>query len=633
MAIIHKLVESGAEAYLPFLLARERVIRRQREDNPDGSMSGGYAVKYELGDGIEGELRMVGNQSFISLRMGPQRSKPVVMAVFGRADLSYSDANWWQKISKQEPTYPKKPDIPPYQPYKGSDPPDLPEPFVPPEVTYTHTGTLPTTEGEFPIANGGVSGSGADNYAEAIATAIAANAAAYEGYWGHPPPGPIATGVFTTSVTYNWVPVLFYDNGMPMVSEATTTASYSYFPDAGTLPMMDYKRAYDAWFAADQVAAAAHDDAYYSSVGAIIDAWEAQVDALKDAWSGPAVCATSIEELFSKIRNRRVTQSATVVAEMARGLKCLTVFTGSTRGVYIPKEEPASQYVGPVGTTGIGYTPSDQYCAGSKSVDQVSGVYVGNGGQASVVSTTRAYGYTVSGVIPAYPLLNESNSLFVNDAPGYDVWINSNRVPGTRPNMADIMWGATRLAATVFLFDYYAWDNDAEQWAWMPSLGLRGIPAAAWCRPECNYLLDDRVPASVSGSTVKKMRLRSVLRHSFADGAWSEPETVTISQAVRDEFAINDIPEILNNESCLPDFVTVLGGVAEWKTPRMDIYPDDWITTASEPSTWAKPFPWEFSFPGAVAENSVAAAGKSLTTPRQFTAWLYKTCFQTARLN
>lgn len=69
MAIIHKLVESGAEAYLPFLLAREREIRRKRSDNSDGSMSGGYAVKYELGDGIEGELRMVGNQSFISLRM------------------------------------------------------------------------------------------------------------------------------------------------------------------------------------------------------------------------------------------------------------------------------------------------------------------------------------------------------------------------------------------------------------------------------------------------------------------------------------------------------------------------------------------------------------------------------------
>ena len=68
MAIIHKLVESGAEAYLPFLLARERVIRRQRSDGADGSMSGGYSVKYEFGD-ITAELRMVGNQSFVRLTL------------------------------------------------------------------------------------------------------------------------------------------------------------------------------------------------------------------------------------------------------------------------------------------------------------------------------------------------------------------------------------------------------------------------------------------------------------------------------------------------------------------------------------------------------------------------------------
>lgn len=57
MAIIHKIVEGG-EQYLGWALQRERVMRKQ---------GGSRSTKYDLGD-AEVEIRVVGNQSFVTIR-------------------------------------------------------------------------------------------------------------------------------------------------------------------------------------------------------------------------------------------------------------------------------------------------------------------------------------------------------------------------------------------------------------------------------------------------------------------------------------------------------------------------------------------------------------------------------------
>lgn len=583
MAIIHKLVESGAEDYLPFLLARERVIRKQREDNPDGSMSGGYAVKYELGDGIEGELRMVGNQSFIRLTKGAAK-KWIALAC--NSVYRFSDANIIKVIQAPEGTPP--------------DAPVRPTPIIYPEFEYTApTAGWVTCNLSNPLCSAGVIG-GTDRMSELYAEASAALTGVTLAYYAEVfpsivfPPGWAAPPSGLGPVACQLPP-----GGGPCDWEVW---DFVYAWSAGP-----YYEAYTAWHAGLRAAQAqqeALDAAYSQALAAYQEAMRIYNEAIYAARKRAIDAAT---------QEGRVNQIASVMAEQGTGLMSQLVSMAVLRPNYIPKETPIEEFCSFTQSPGMGHTDIAQSFWAKPDRVGVDGKGTFATGLSSLPNETEqigivlddvyataqvsiddmlfdgfptmgasGFGYLVSGPM-GMPInaATDAANIDIEPVASYPGWYFSERIAARDENKQlrtallpisfDIIPPGAASAFYFVFFEFYAYDFVAAEWRWLPSLHLQTHHSAAMVyrsgavHTSANFRVPDPNTPSLDAS-VQSIRSRLFIKQTVdASGVIAAPTEIKVVDGERIQFDLANYPGVTRAD--LSDFLTVAVGTSKWAEP------------------------------------------------------------------
>ena len=619
MAIIHKLVESGAEAYLPFLLARERVIRRQRSDNADGSMSGGYAVKYGLGDGIEGELRMVGNQSFIRLSLSaPKTNDELWIAYPFSMALQYSAANSWGKVSF-DPPYPEDPGPRPVReeiPY-----PTVNNRFSATDPTPADTPPPPPTGGcaseGIPLATASEWFNIQDHDTAAISSAAAAMILASgrdAAFLGRTFSLELIDGEYLNGgnalLGANDIAKTVTGSENFVVGNTCVTSYSRVFTWGGAISNLTsalavargMRQADDAWRAASEAAHAAWVAAY--------TVWEQKYTAWVNAQNGnppdPAVCYPAFFDFSSITKATRDQQAAAIGGEIAIGVRSLPVFNGAMRPQYVPLEWPADEFVngGPTPSWGMWTGRQGGAATYSTQAASITGTTIADQGACDGTSpgysyvnvparvsdkrtwgtTKRTYGFAIThsvrGEEMGMALPPPDNAIALSGS--YSEWLASPRqktdpVAG-RSKSADFdltMHKSGKLR--VMFFEFYAYDG--VQWAWVPSLKLRDISAGSDCIT--GYCTSVSRPGYGTGPPADGRYVRHMRVFAAKEYAFSPPKSAASSGdldwtewsaghdlAVAGASALSlDLTGLNFDCSALPDGVAVLYGLDAWAMP------------------------------------------------------------------
>lgn len=583
MAIIHKLVEPGAEAYLPFLLARERVIRRRRENNAEGAMSGGYAVKYELGDNIVGELRMVGNQSFIRLTVGKAAG---VSVIYQRSsDTTWTDSN---VVAIFDEPWTE----PPPQPIRVVPPPGTPFTFTQEPPAWVDCGVgVPNWQ------NSWVGGTAAYNAAMAQASASYAGAALeyYKLTLGpnfKPEPGwlPAPSGVGAVGCATD------PNEGFPR-----SIPGFVYAWSDG--PFFD---AWLAWYAISQAEAAAAEAIERANAAAQI-AWQQDMRARSDA-----LYAALISTYYSTARAQRGAQIAAVIAEQDKGLGSQIVSMTALRPGYVPQEvhkEPFFTSLGIPEASGAlpqqvwpFSGPGSAQMGNVVSVADASALYgeqVGIDmtdvmvGQSLLVndigfdrfrtSGARGYGYLMSGRMAKTNLAAESDNVQCATAETYSDWYFSEREKTedvkarnegfAEPIKCDLIPPGQPGALYFAFFEFYAYDFKTDEWTWLPALFLQtSIPALMRAHedgivyePSLNGHRETTYPnRPLLENSVTSIRTRKLMKQSVAmDGTVSAVEEVRVDPPITWDLA--SYPGTVRDD--LGDFIVMVEGAPKWALP------------------------------------------------------------------
>ena len=608
MAIIHKLVDSGAEAYLPFLLAREREIRRKRSDNSDGSMSGGYAVKYELGDGIEGELRMVGNQSFVRLTInGGSRVGTKWVAFMFEPDTQYSDSN-------NTPTF---------------DGPQESKRPIPPVFVMPDTGTEPifdTSKFRYPV--GSQYGPGSDEYPTIdgpqiqVGTVGEANDIRAEyisgllkelsvedrvGARSYPKPTKDKNGEYEYALNFG---ITFHKVletktiTFPGTPPVTITNTYYRAWDTYT-PANDVEVAHIKWFLDEKkpyiAAANATFAAAYAEWQAELAEWRATVLAEWEAKNVlEQVCPPYFKDLLGKQREGRSAQVAALYAEMRRGMGSLCIASRVLHPMYIPKEAPTEELAGP-GTEWIepgqsvprhesvttSYTLAIfPTCDGDgmRANTYVNAYPYASGGQNNpYISLSQGFGYIVNGTLYDKDRAVPGGTMRLMDQ--YQDWLESSRSPATGLVSFDLVYGNVPGEVYIALFEFYGYDFKTEQWMWSPSIDLLNTNPLRSCYTICFSYPDHEREAAYADrpdamQQIAQVRSYAFLKHTKTPTGWSPAINVSAPQIVVSvsNVSLGDIPAVW----------CAVNGVQDWMLPASpdpNIAVDAAFMATSNPST------------------------------------------------
>lgn len=586
MAIIHKLVESGAEAYLPFLLAREREIRRKRSDNSDGSMSGGYAVKYELGDGIEGELRMVGNQSFVRLTLnGGSRVGTKWVAFTFEPDTQYSDSN-------NTPTF---------------DGPQESKRPIPPVFVMPDTGTGPIFDtSKFRYPTGSQYGPGSDSFPSPDGPSIGAGELGKaweqrrvhivgllkdvpneEQYAARSAPTPDKDDDGNPKWALN-LGITFH--------KALETNTYVIPGDPPVTITSQYYRVWDAYNPSNDVEAA-HIEWYINERKPFIDASNAAFAAAYAAWEAAVaewkatvlaeweaknvlskVCPPYFKDLLKKQRSGRAPQVDALYAEMRRGMGSLCIASRVLHPMYIPKEAPTEELAGP----GSEWIEPGQYVPRHESVttSYTSAIFPTCDGDGMRANTyVNAYPYASGGQNNPYINLSQGFGYIVNGTlydkdravPGgtmrlmdqYQDWLESPRSPAAGLVSFDLVYGNVPGEVCIALFEFYAYDYATEQWIWTPSVNLLDTNPLKSCYSICYSYPDHEREAEYANrpvvGTVTQMRSYAFLKHTKTPIGWSPAISVSAPQINIDVTSMG--------RGGLPSVWCAVRGVQDWMLP------------------------------------------------------------------
>jgi len=615
VAIIHKLVDDGAEGYLPFMLARERVIR-----NRWGDSFKSHTIKYDLGD-VTAELRMVGNQSFIRLERGGGGASTAWVAYSCEPNLRISSANRVGKTNGPDGT--KRPEPPPYP----DSPPAPDEPvFDTTRFRIPGGGAHPSFQDQpaspsVQKSNEGEINEKANKQREAIESDVK-----NQGYEIPVKPYP---AVFKWDDQKNQLVVdysLWDGRGRKFVPEMSEPA---YDWDSGILiipsypilnavysydPSNDYLYQWWEWVKTDYFA---YTEAFKASAQAAeaiaqqyqqtLIQWNETVLKPWEALNLPSqVCPPYFTDLLPKQRSGRAAQIIALNNEMDKGIKSVSMFGPALRPNYVPMEEPqdpftngvGGQWIGPgvpdsiTGITGparydsttqsrediIAASPLDSCDATAPAVRFVN-YYIGNSDVVGI-NTQQAYGYRLNGRIsrkePEVP-----QSVTSNFMSGYDDWIESARKEGQGTVSFDLLYGPSVGEVYIAMFEFYAYDAYTEQWQWIPTPSLLEYD---WqpinqCYLTCvSYPDHDREAIYKNRplhGTSTAMRSRRFIKHTrSANGEWSDAITIQAPVITLD---------VTGQNYFFPSMFVAVRGVQTWMLPK-DPYP----TTAVDAKFMAK---------------------------------------------
>lgn len=569
MAIIHKLVESGAEAYLPFLLARERVIRRQRSDGADGSMSGGYSVKYEFGD-ITAELRMVGNQSFVRLTLngGSNVFGNEWVAFFANANLQYTEANNVQTY--QGPETSKRPVGPTMTPYP--DPPLLP----------------PPNPADYPLSEYVDSATGV-GYLQSAMVGIAKTARAileplvreYYDFFSPPDIDP----VWKENQIQNALNNPGNGGGRDGIKSGgfnhdTGYATPIYTPgDDIRIDRLIWEvasgKAYRSWNDGAKKHHESFEAAYAQWAATTLREWE-----LKNLPS--LACPPYYVELLPKQISGRTAQLAAFQGELLAGLNSLTVAIPALHPDYFPLESPTEPFATDSGYwTDVGVyasrpsesitreylAPKFATCGDAAQANVYVNAYassvVGGVNSTGLVSKSQAYGYRVDGT--AYTRDNGSPAMTTMPLASYEDWLDSPRTPlGSRVSF-DLVYGDAPGKMCIALFEFYAYDYKTDQWMWTPSLPLLDNEPINSCYSICYSYPDHEREAKYTNrpeptyGSCTEMRSYAFLVHQKTPTGWGAPTVVAAPQISL------DVSEF--GRGAMPHMWCATVGLQKWMTP------------------------------------------------------------------
>lgn len=606
MAIIHKLVESGAEGYLPFMLARERVIRNRRGDSFKS-----HTIKYELGD-VSAELRMVGNQSFIRLEVGKGTAGGEWVAYSAEPDLRVSVANRVGKTNGPEGT--QRPTPPPYP--QGPAQPTEPE-FDISRFKVTGPGNHPSFQ-DIP-ASPPIYKNNYDDHMRGKTGVVEEQTNRMRAFmeanpWFSPRPAPATRvghfdddtnkymidyslwdGVSRRALSEMSEPV--YDNGVLLIPPYPyTNLVYSYDKAGDALYqfrewlMTDYfayAQAFRGWSQAG--------DALFQQYRLTLIQWNNDVLKPWEALNLPSqVCPPYFTDLLPKQRSGRAAQIIALNNELAKGIKSISVFGPAMRPSYVPREEPQDPFVNGSGGEWIGSgvvdpitgirgpsrydgttsrvediiaTSALDTCDATEPAIRYTNAYIGDMTQPLAVNTIQGFGQRLNGIIrrkePEVP-----GGIVGTPMANYIDWIESERRVGQGGLSFDPLYGEAVGEIYIALFEFYAYDNETEQWLWTPTLQLLqyDTPPIRSCYLTCvSYPDHDREAIYKNrpdpSSSVTAMRSTRFIKHTRSrSGDWSDAVTIqapviTIDVAGQDYFS-------------MPSMFVVMRGLQNWMRPK-----------------------------------------------------------------
>ena len=607
MAIIHKLVESGAEAYLPFLLARERVIRRQRSDGADGSMSGGYSVKYEFGD-ITAELRMVGNQSFVRLSVtGDVNVSRTWVAFMFEPDTQFSDSNNVPIFNGPQDS--KRPTPPEFvTPDTGTEPV-----FDSSKFRYPTGGLVPGSD-EYPTIDGpqieeGTVGEANDIRAEYISGLLKelsvedrVEARSY------PEPTKDKNGEYKYALNFG---ITFHkvleSNTFTIPGDPPVTITHIYYRAWDTYtPANDVEVAHIKWFLDEKkpyiAAANATFAAAYAEWQAELAEWRATVLAEWEAKNVlEQVCPPYFKDLLGKQREGRSAQVAALYAEMRKGMGSLCIASPALHPQYMPKEEPSeelavtvAEWVGPGKYVDVSESWTSEYtiaiypvCDGDRMRART---YVNaypysppDAQNSPYVSLDQGFGYRVNGTL--YDLDSSKPGATVRLLPQYQDWLESDRRPAQNVVSFDLLYGNVPGEVYIALFEFYGYDFKTEQWMWSPSIDLLNTNPLRSCYTICFSYPDHEREAAYADrpdamQQIAQVRSYAFLKHTKTPTGWSPAINVSAPQIVVSvsNVSLGDIPAVW----------CAVNGVQDWMLPASpdpNIAVDAAFMATSNPST------------------------------------------------
>lgn len=584
MAIIHKVIEGG-EQYLGWALARERALRSQ---------GGNRTIKYDLGD-AEVEIRVVGNQSFVTLReTGVQVSREwVAFPLFVQLEFSASnavDTYDGPQGGEERPT-------PPPQPVSDNTPT-----YEPPDRADFKNEALDAQSG-LSFGNATVQ--------IAFSAQIAARAPVYMEFQNVSQAE--AEALMFSMRDYNGISSAGVDAG-----GSFAIATYNPADDyrlASWQYEVDYRALHATWSAAN----AAKFEAYRVQLGI----WNNTVLAEWEANNLPSnVCPPYFVDLIAKQRVGRAAQIAALHGEIAKGLAVLPMFNPAMHPAYIPKEAPALPFVmgelaaqavwnpdggydtNPSARVGNNYSPAVKTCGAVAFGTDYTNAYVPR-----FISHTQAFGYMVNGAVRTQEASTPPLAR-ATPHPNYAAWLNSARAPAQFSVSFDFFHGTQAGEVYFALFEYEAYDYATDQWVWTPSNALLGTQPLTSCYSLCYAYPDHDREATYTNRPDHNNSVRAMRSHAFfkqvrtSDGLWSAPKAIAGAPISVDLATLSQSGVYAPS---LPDGICVVNGVQDWMLP-MFTHPQ---TAVSQEHL------------GGV---TIPAGPSTISSSDEFMHWLYAQC-------
>lgn len=620
MAIIHKLVDDGAEGYLPFMLARERVIR-----NRWGDSFKSHTIKYELGD-VTAELRMVGNQSFIRLEVGKGTAGGEWVAYSAEPDLRVSVANRVGKTNGPEGT--QRPVPPPYP--QGAEAPvepvfDISRFKIEGGGAHPSFQDIPTSP---PVYENNYDEHYQNKYTTGEESGKRLRKLIEENPWFTPRPAPaVQVGAWDDQANKYVVEYRLWDGVGRRFTVKMTEAQYDGQGGLilGPQPYLSVTYTYDPandwyiqfveWLMTDYFAYSQAFRGWLQSGEALYQQYQQTLiqwtnDVLKpwEAINLPSqVCPPYFTDLLPKQRSGRAAQIIALNNELAKGIKSISVFGPAMRPSYVPREEPQDPFVNGSGGEWIGpgvvdpitgirgpsrydgttsrvediiATSALDTCDATEPAIRYTNAYIGDMTQPLAVNTIQGFGQRLNGIIrrkePEVP-----GGIVGTPMANYIDWIESERRVGQGTVSFDLLYGPSVGEVYIAMFEFYAYDAYTEQWQWIPTPSLLEYD---WqpinqCYLTCvSYPDHDREAIYKNRplhGTSTAMRSRRFIKHTrSANGEWSDAITIQAPVITLD---------VTGQNYFFPSMFVAVRGVQTWMLPK-DPYP----TTAVDAKFMAK---------------------------------------------
>ena len=597
MATIHKFVDDGAEAYLPFLLAREREIRRRKKKErergqgqaivtlvEDEPMEGSYTANFDFGDGIEGELRMVSNQSFIRLTKGGSAGSGWVAYPFS-ISMQYSAANNWPKLSFVSPM-PENPGPAPTLPYIQPPNPDGGY-----SIIHSRSDCAPGLNNYFDVYLFDQTAPSTLAYnlrQAAIRDHLYFTAAESRLYVNNPSDAYLACPI-GPDFSVSWVYEGEYQGQNVYHGEYSWNGQVTN-ESRRIDKAIEIAGIFKAHYEAEAAASAAWQIAYA--------AWLVKFNRWNEAVSGtppdPTVCYQHQDNVRSAMMQSRPTQISALQAEVLLGMRALPVFNGAARPQYVPLERPADTFTKSAGGDSVRVWRSPDFyelevssispggsdprmCGSTLSTKRLSNVYIdaSPSDDRRWGTTKRAFGFSVSGdVNPDFWMGAPPDERNVKLAATYPAWLKSRKTKYfTSEEQRNLDYDLTVGRSgriRLLCFEFRVYDPASEVWVWTPSPRIIETPAAMSC--VTGYCLSAnrtppvtplQTPPSSPVYRVSDMRVLTAFEQAYAPGddegttEWGKPEALSLYNA---QFTIS-LDGLPFDKYELPTGVAVMYGV------------------------------------------------------------------------